>query len=185
MTRIPTVVLLAFILLAVGCGSDDADPVSSSNEGSETTTSDAVGDGVPFGLGSVDLPESESEVARVFEAMPSELEGLPRLDDAGLVARYGGELNVLSAGLASDFDTGTVMASLASFEDEPGAEIEASELDPDAGVVWLFGSFQDEGGAGRVLVATWGDPDGEWLFSVGAQTPEMREALVRAFADAA
>ena len=51
-------------------------------------------------------------------------------------------------------------------------------------MVWLFGTFQDQGGAGKVQVAIWGEPDGEWLFSVNAQTPEMREALVRAFVDA-
>ena len=141
-------------------------------------------EGAPFGIDSVDLPNTEAEVATLFEAMPSQVEGQPRLEDTGLFARYGAELNVVSAGLAVDFDTGTVMESLSSFEDETGAEIEDSELDPDAAVVWVFGTFQDEGGAGKVHVAIWGEPDGEWLFAVNAQTPEMREALVRAFVDA-
>ena len=37
---------------------------------------------------------------------------------------------------------------------------------------------------GKVHVAIWHEPDGEWLFAVKAQTPEMREALVRALVDA-
>ena len=165
-----------------GCGSDEAD---SDGDGAETTV---VSDGgVPFGLESVELPESESEVAARFEAVPAELEGLPRVDAAAneLAAKYGGELNVLSAGLASGFDAGTVLGDLSSFEDEPGAEIEDSDLDRGSAVVFVVGSFQDEGGAGKVYVATWGDPEGEWLFSAGAETPEMREALVLAFVDTA
>jgi len=184
MTRLLVVSLLVFGLVTGGCGSDGDDPITSDNEGGQNAD-EATSDATPFGLDSVDLPKAKAEVAMLFEAMPSELEGQPRLADAGFVARYGGELNVLSAGLASDFDTGTVMASLSSFADEAGAEIEDSELDPKAAVVWVFGTFQDEDGAGDVLVATWGEPDGEWLFSVNGETSEMREALIQAFVDAA
>ena len=180
MKRLVLLVLLAFGVVVVGCGSDDAEPPSAGDEGESTSVVES-GDSLPYGLDSVDLPESDAEVSAVFDAMPPELEGLSRAEDVGAVARYGGELNTLAAGLAADFDAETVLGDLSAFEDEPGAEVEASDLEAEAGVVWLFGSFEDEGGAGTVFVASWGEPDGEWIFSVNAETPELRAALVRAF----
>lgn len=183
MRRLLVLILVVFSVVSGGCGSDEADQATS-DSGAGEAADEPTTEGAPFGIESMDLPDTEAEVAALFEAMPAEIEGQPRLEDSGLFARYGGELNVVSAGLASDFDTGAVMASLSSFEDETDAEIEDNELDPDAAVVWMFGTFQDQGGAGQVHVAIWGEPDGEWLFAVNAETPEMREALVRAFVDA-
>ncbi|MGA1525425.1 MAG: 6-pyruvoyl trahydropterin synthase family protein, partial [Planctomycetota bacterium] len=42
---------------------------------------------------------------------------------------------------------------LSRFEAEEGAVVEASQLDPAAELVWLTGSFPDQGGAGVVYLA--------------------------------
>ena len=65
----------------------------------------------------------------------------------------------------------TEVESVSAFGGEPGAQVVASQLDPSADLVWLFGSFEDEGGAGLVHLAMWGEPDAEWLFSMNAGTP--------------
>jgi hypothetical protein len=60
-------------------------------------------------------------------------------------------------------------------------DFERSQLDAASGLIWLVGSFVDQGGAGTVHVAVWGEPDGTWAFHVNAESAEMRDALVHAF----
>ena len=139
----------------------------------------------PFGLDTVDLPDTYSGLLAVFDEMPEAIDGVARIaDDDALAAQYG-RLDGLFAALQSESGSGaggvSVVESMSSFEDESGAQVEGIQLDPAADLVWLFGSFTGEGGTGLVHVAMWGEPDGEWLFAVNAGTPEMREALVRAF----
>ncbi|MEA2024494.1 MAG: hypothetical protein U9N79_09430 [Actinomycetota bacterium] len=43
----------------------------------------------------------------------------------------------------------------------------------------------NQGGAGVVHLAVWGESDGDYVFSVNAETPETRKALVEAYQEAA
>ena len=168
-------VVVPFVL--VSCGAEDDEGAATISESTEA----------PFGLDTVDLPDTDSGLLALFDEMPEEIEGVARIaEDDALAAQYG-RLNGLFAALQSETGASgvTVVESMSSFEDESGGQVENSQLDPAADLVWLFGSFTDDGGAGLVHVAMWGEPDGGWLFAVNASTPEMREALVRAFGDAA
>jgi hypothetical protein len=204
MRRSPSL-LLCIGLLAASCG-DGAAPASTTEKATTTaaTTASAVeittttaatttatppettetapeeGD-YPLGLSAEDLPATMPEVHAVFEAMPDEIDGVTR-DSAqyGFEARYG-ELNGL---MAVEVAAGTCSESMSFFENDPGAVVEASQLDPAEPLLWLFGSFQDEGGAGAVRMAQWCEPEGTWIFGVNAE-PAMRDALVAAFVETA
>jgi hypothetical protein len=163
--------LSILILVAItGCGGD----------GAESTP--AVPD--PYGLASLVLPGSEQEILGVLEAMPTEISGFAKAaGDSGLLVAYGG-LNTL---VAIPFPAGggiSLAEDLSRFPSEPGASVETSQLDPASDMLWMVGSFTDQGGAGVVYVAVWGAPDGDWAFNASAETPEMRDALVRAFVEA-
>jgi hypothetical protein len=167
--------VLAVPLALSSCGSDDA----TRNEDTAATVEGQAA--APFGLDAADLPDSESSLTAVFDALPDEVAGATRRPGGGgVVVEYDD-----GSGLFAALEPGSQkVSSMATFSDETGAEVEASNLDPSTGLVWLMGSFTDEGGAGLVHVAGWGDPDGDWVFWVNASSPAMREALVRAFVDA-
>jgi hypothetical protein len=140
-----------------------------------------------FGLLSVVLPGSESEILQVLEAMPEEISGFPRETgaDSELILFYG-SLNSIGAIRFSPegrSDPESLAEDLDRLQAESSAiiDFERSQLDVAAGLIWLVGSFTDQGGAGIVHVAVWGEPDGTWAFHVNAESAEMRDALVHAF----
>jgi hypothetical protein len=166
----PFAVLLA--LLVAGCGDDDGG-------------SDATSGGDPFGLSSLDLPSGDAEVLRVFENMPEEISGVPRESggEPGLLLFYGSMGTIVAFSFSPNESGETLAEDLSQFEDETDAVVEASQLDPDSGVLWLMGSFTDSEG-GVVHLAVWGEPDGASVFNVSAQSQEMRDAIVRSFVEA-
>lgn len=138
----------------------------------------------PYGLAPLVPPGSEQEILGVLEAMPAEISGFAKtVDVVALAVAYGGS-NTL---VAIPFPGGgpvSLAQDLSRFPSEPGASVETSQLDPESGVLWMVGSFTDQGGAGVVHIAVWGAPDGDWAFNASAATPETRDALVRAFVEA-
>jgi hypothetical protein len=161
---------IVMMVMLAGCGGEEAEP------------DPAVPD--PYGLASLTLPSSQQEVRGVLEAMPAEISGFAKAaDDVELIVAYGG-LNTL---VAIPFPAGgsvSLAEDLSRFPSEPGASVETSQLDPDSGMLWMVGSFTDQGGAGVVHIAVWGEPDGDWAFNASAETSEMRDTLVRAFVQA-
>ena len=61
-------------------------------------------------------------------------------------------------------------------------EIEARSLDPEKPLAFLVWRSTLDGGPW--YAAFWAAPEGRWLFSVSADSPELREALVAAFVEA-
>ena len=166
--------MLAVPLALSSCGDDGATRI----EDAATTVEGQVA--APFGLDAADLPDSESSLTAVFDALPDEVAGAARRPGGGgVVVEYDD-----GSGLFAALEPGSEkVSSMSAFSDETGAEVEASSLDPSTELVWLMGSFTDDGGAGLVHVAGWGDPDSDWVFWVNASSPSMREALIRAFVD--
>ena len=163
---------VALVLLAAGCGGGEpAEPA-------------------PLGLDTVTLPADRAAVRALLESLPSEIRGLPRREgDPGerLLVRYGaGNATYLAArplqGLSSDPDAGPADVFSEIVESET-IGIEQEERSEDARVVYVFGTTVEEGR--NSYVASWADPDGEWVFAVQAFTPEERAALIEAFVEAA
>jgi hypothetical protein len=164
----PLVILVAL----AGCGDDGGAPTG------EPDTD-------PYGLATLALPAIDVAILEVLGAMPEAISGLPKtLAESELLVAYGA-LNTL---VAIPFPSGGggigLAEDLSRFQSEPGATVEASNLDPAADVVWLTGSFTDQGGAGVVHIAVWGAPDGNWAFNASASTPQMRDSMVNAFVEA-
>lgn len=130
------------------------------DEGGAATVSTSAQ--IPFGLETMDLPDTDSGLATLFDEMPEDIDGMARRsEDYELAAQYG-DLNGLLAALQSGGEDGTgsvtVMDSISTFEDDSSAQVEASQLDPSTELLWLLGSFVDGGGAGLIHVALWGEP---------------------------
>jgi hypothetical protein len=193
--------LLCIGMLLASCGDGDADEaaapatVETTTSTLEPTTTTVVTTTAaapeptqaepaahPVGLSAEDLPATMAEVQAVFAAMPDEIDGVPREPaEYGFEARYGAFNGVVAVETAP----GEGSESMAFFEDAPGAEIEASQLDPAAPLLWMFASFEDEGGAGSVQMAQWCEPEGSWIFAVNAETAAMRDVMVAAFVESA
>lgn len=169
-----TVLVLALVgLSATGCGGDESPNQANIDD--------------PYGLSTVVMPASEPDVLAVLGAMPAEISGTAQTvgDDYALSVHYGDLNSIVAIPLSEGGSSAENLAEdLSRFEAEEGAVVEASQLDPAAELVWLTGSFPDQGGAGVVYLAVWGEPDGPWAFNVSAETPDMRDAMVRSFADA-
>ena len=162
---------VALVLLAAGCGGEKTQPA-------------------PLGLDTVTFPDDRGTARALLEALPEDVAGLPRSEGdlgQGLIVHYGeGNATYLAArpleGLSSDPDAGPADVFSEIVESDT-IGIEQEERSEDARVVYVFGSTIAEGR--NSYVATWADPDGEWVFSVQAFTPEEREALIQAFVAAA
>ena len=162
-----TAVIVLLALVAVGCGDDDS--------------GGAAGSPDPYGLSSLAMPADEAEVLGVLAAMPAEIDGNPRGTFPGddLFLSYGDLNSIVALPMAGAPEP--LAEDLARFELEEGAAVEGSGLDPSGDLVWVRGSFADEGGAGLVFIMVWGEPDGDWAFNVSAASAEMRDAIVEAF----
>lgn len=166
-------ILILALLAATATGCDGGDGSSS------------AADEDLLGLSSVPLPGTEAEIGALLEALPTTISGFSRTVESGLAVRYGTFTSIVAIPFPVEGGADSLADDLARFEAEPGAVVEASQLDPAAPVLWLTGSFPDPGGAGQVHLAVWGAPDGDWAFNVSAATAQMRDAVVRAFVEAA
>jgi hypothetical protein len=164
MVRKLMALVVAVFLLTAACGDDDGGADS----------------GAPLGLSGVSMPGDEAAVRSLLAKMPAEIDGNPRgtVPDYDLLLTYG-EFNSIVALPMEGADP--LAQDLARFELEPGAVVEGSGLDASADLVWVQGSFADEGGAGLVFIMVWGEPVGDWAFNVSAESAETRDAIVEAF----
>lgn len=188
--RLTLVLLLVFVVSSCGGGEvGEGSPASTSTAVSTVVTETTEAASVepspgsyPYGLSAASMPEGQSGLIAVFDEMPGELAGLSRRsDDYGLAAQYGDLNGLFAVEFAPEVGGPSLLEMVSAFDQEPSAVIDASQLDPEADLVWVFGSFKDQGGAGVVHMAMWGEPGGDCMFSVNAATPEMRKALVEAY----
>jgi hypothetical protein len=145
-----------------------------------------------WGLAAVDLPDTEGEIAAVFQSMPAELDGLPVVGDRsdGHGAAYGERGNEeVYAGYATSehrvMPDGTVTSPaewLTLMATAPEFDVIGYVVDEP--VVWLYATYAARDGspdAGHMLEV--GDADGEFLFAFGAPTGAELDAIVAAFID--
>ena len=146
----------------------------------------------PWGFTTVDLPDTVEAIGTVFEAMPVEVAGYSRVDDAGggeHLVDYGdggpsafvqfGEHRVVDGVNLSTAEFLSWMAGSGELD------IIGSVLEDD--VVWLHGSTAvgDETGEWTEYLLVWGEAEGESLFWFTAESQEDLDALAEGFVEAA
>lgn len=157
----------------------------------------------PWGLPEIDMPDSREQIEALLAGLPGEIEGLPRAESAegagATAVHYGsGEeqgliLNVTPVEqFAQAFEveeTLTALDVMSALAEAMGMdELEGSSLDANQPLLWLAAGGTAETGPGVVetfYVATWAEPEGEWLFDVIAPSADLRTALIRVFIDTA
>ena len=145
----------------------------------------------PWGLDTVDLPDDSDAIAEVFAAMPDEVDGVPleMTDGDGLTLQGADErqllLRVLALADIREFSGSTDMTVtdfLSVLVNSGELETAESELDASKPLVWVASTGI---GNGELFHdAAWAAPDGEWLFSASADSPEARIELIHAFINA-
>ncbi len=156
----------------------------------------------PWGLETVVLPRDGASLRALTAALPAEVAGRALADREFVTgARYGarytatGKPDAFVGGVSREnvegFEPGMTAAGYLEllarmfekdgFEGAP-VEIEARALDLAGSLVCLVWNSTLDGTPW--YAASWAEPDGDWLFSVWADTPETRATLVAAFAEA-
>jgi len=182
------------LVLVAGCSSigDDETVTSGTSEPVSTavavTGAEVTSGGYPLGLDAVAMPAEAIELLSVFEEMPDEFEGVARHPaEYGFGVGYGDVAFVAAARMGPEdlaANGGSIAEMMSLLDSSADAVVSASQLDPGAGLLWWFATVGDDEGFGFGDVALWAEPDGNHLFSVGAETPEMRDELVMAFVEA-
>jgi len=187
------------LLLAAACGDDDTSSTTaaSTTTAAATTTeaptmteagtmTEAAAD--PWGLTTVDLPDTTEAIAAAYEAMPAEVAGYARGEAQGEhLLEYGGEgegmslwnqdgnHRVVEGGEQSPADFMEFLAGTGELD------VIGSALDGDP--VWLEASTTvgDESGEQTEYVLLCGHPDGEHVLFFQAYAEEDLDAVVEAF----
>ena len=170
-------IVLMFLVVAVvvgGCGSG-----SSADE-------------PPWGLDSIDLPDTEEQIAAVFDALADEIGGRESVPGAPLLRTYQSLEPVLgdspslwhiwAEDIQSDPESAlTVTEFLASEASYPSAE--ASAINPNGDLMWvaLYEATEQPTAYGLM----WAEPAGSWVFFAFADSQEGRQQLLEAFKAAA
>ena len=198
----PAVSIRTMKALAVACAAILLAVMSPAACGDDPIT---VADRPPWGLSEIALPDDAGAVEATMAALPDELAGEPRQlgsDDWVFRVTYEEPLEgmpsvqafeVAALGRQSPegtdltaFETMAIYLQAAAEEVDPGgvySEIEQVSMDPTEALVWATGlTIENETRAPSV---TFADPDGGWIFTVMASTPELRVELVEAFCAAA
>jgi hypothetical protein len=169
-----------------------------------------LSDTPPWGLTSIEMPDTEEDVIAVIAALPDEIDGRrrPGVGDADLIDRppplgvsYGGagHILVVNANPAEDLQLAfgypnqtpaEIVIEMASFNRSLGT-IEMSALDLDGDLVWIAANAvweqlnvppeQQE----TFYTMTWAQPGGSWAFFIEADSAAGRTELVHAFITAA
>lgn len=180
LSRVFLLLCLSVVFLAAGCGGD-----------TDTGSTDPASDGDPWGLDTIELPAESDAIADVLAAMPDEIDGVPRETTAPDIVTYieGGDrhlqLGVMDIALhreESGVSEMTVADFLSGMVDRGEMETVESQLDDSRPFVWMAGTTRGDGAL--LHVASWGLPDGEWIFTAIADNLEARDELVREFVDA-
>jgi hypothetical protein len=139
----------------------------------------------------VDLPGTIEGIATVFESMPAEVAGYPRVDeglgehavayagDGPNVFTQSGEHRVMDGEELSPARFLTLMADSGDFD------VSGSVLEDD--VVWLHASARVPGESrGQTeYFLVWAEAEGEYLFFFNARSEDDLDAVVEAFVEAA
>jgi hypothetical protein len=191
--------VLVVVLVAVSCGGDD-------------TAGELLSDTPPWGLTSIEMPDTEEDVIAVIAALPDEIDGRRRPDvgDADLRdlppplgVSYGGvgvgDLLGVNANSAEDLQStfgypnqtpAEIVIEMASFNRSLGT-IEMSALDLDGDLVWIAANaVREELDVPPEQQETdytmiWAQPGGSWAFWIEADSAAGRTQLVHAFITAA
>ena len=173
-----TVLVLVLALLAGACATTQTEVTSLPTE-------------PPWGLDTVDLPDDADAIAEVFAAMPAEVDGVPiemtASDEVTFQGADGRQLRLAVLGLTfiQEFSGSTDMTVtdfLSVLVNSGELETAESALDASKPLVWVASTGI---GNGELFHdAAWAAPDGEWLFSASADSPEARTELIHAFINA-
>ncbi len=176
-------ILAALTLLIVACATSE--PVS--EETSPDPEGSTIPEGPPWGLDTIDQPNTAEAVGDVLDGMPLNVDGIEKTtvgDRTEVVWEGDGRTLQIRALPLSDLrefsgsDDLTVAGYIETLAESGELEtIESQDLDDTLTVLAATG----RGDGVLLYTAAWGDPDGDWLFSVTADTPEARAELVRAF----
>lgn len=164
----PLSVALLALALAAGCGGGGERPEP------------------PLGLGEATYPTSGEEVRALLAGLPETItpaggDPLERSeeDSRPLLAAYGDEEAYVRA-QTTQVAPARLLAQVVEGET---IGVESSEISEDAEVVYVLG---ESVAAGRnAYLASWAARGSPWLYSAQAFTREGRDALVRAFVEAA
>lgn len=193
-------VLLAFTTMLAGCGDDDGD-----DDGDDAAAADP-----PWCLSEISLPDDAETIEATLATMPDEFAGEPRelTTSAERIDVYYDEplegapsLQAISVDALEGAADGTVeltgfeaMEILLAAGQEPvgpggvTGEMDEISVEPDDDLVWATGDAVEVGETPaddiRAPSVTFADPDGRWIFTVIASTPEQRVDLVEAFCTA-
>jgi hypothetical protein len=139
----------------------------------------------PFGLDEAAVLEDDSAIAACLARLPDEIDGLRRTPADELEARYGGGTLVLVAipVREEEGDAAAYVTDLIAGREPGDPPLEWADLEGDIYV--LMAEEPHPVRFGRpAAVALWGRSGCRWAFGACADTPQRREALMRAFAKA-
>lgn len=156
-------------------------------------------------LGTITLPGDVSEVTALFEWLPSEVGGharTPQLDRTSAERSFVGygedrrtgevrtallQVQAIDLTKGDFFPTNWTGGQVVAIMARQGEEV--AELGRDGSLVWIRqDTFMGDAGSTErfpVYSISWGRTDSPWMFTVGADTRESREALLAAFVAAA
>jgi len=183
MRRLP-IVVFCVALLAMSCAGD---------------TTDELSDTPPWGLGSIDMPDTAEDVAEALAAFPDEIEGLTRsgggptgvqYEDLGspgmpwvVFAQSNEQIEMMGVpGVRTAQDWLRYIGS----DQMLGASEWERALTGD--LLWVANNAPMEVGPGQmgtVYMLNWAETDGGWTFYIQSTSAAGRLALVRAFIAAA
>jgi hypothetical protein len=159
--------------------------------------------GAPWGLDRIELPASDAQVRAVLDRTPVAVSGVPRVREQSCGSLW----RAVSYGRSEDVNGGIGAELLGAGRPDPVAYLadrrlssqrdvlpegerdfvlEAQCVDPDADLVYLIYNVctGTEGvciGRERSYRIDFAAPEADRVFHIGAETPELRRALVEAF----
>ena len=162
-------------------------------------TGGALSDVPPWGLDTIEIPDTQEDVAAVFASFPAQVEGRSRSGGGPHGAVYGESIVAWSIGATDSEDLQTPKAGeetvagwVTEFASRPGgATVQASSLDLNADLLWvatravLQDLSEDLPVGGPIYMLFWAKPDGSWAFFLQADSEAGRKALAHAFVTAA
>lgn len=181
-----TLVVVAVLGVMTGCGASD----ESTAVGLDTDGPSDPGE-PPWELDVIDHPDTAEEILATLEAMPDEVDGFPGALRDGQTVIYESDensfgINVLPLDDLREFSGNPNLTTIdylsVLVENGELETVEYHDIDNEGIAVLVATSL---GNGTLQYVASWADPDGEWLFSLTANTPEARTELVNAYVAAA
>lgn len=199
-------VLISFVVTLSACVSSDAVDTTTTIQAAEPSTTTVATTTTtttqpptpaelradpPWGLDTVDLPDDADGIAEVFAAMPAEVDGVPLemtapdevtfqgADERHLQLRVLGVADIREFSGSTDMTVSDFLSVLVSSGELETAEFELDDSKP---LVWVAATSRRNGDLD--YVASWAVPDGEWLFSASADSPEALTELIHAFINA-